>query len=139
MGETMRAPQLGVLSLTALVAACHASSLPSPTAENRGRYAGIGVFNAGRLWAQMKSSPISADPAEARLADDEHVIVVVDSHTGEVRQCGDHSGYCIAMNPWTRPQGSNTALPVKLSKHAAEVDAQERATHDDMASARLPD
>lgn len=66
------------------------------------------------------------DTALAKLQDDEHVIVVIDSHTGEVRQCGDHSGYCVSMNPWGG-QASGAMLPVKLSKHAADLDAEDQA------------
>jgi len=59
------------------------------------------------------------DPAAATIADDEHVIVVVDSRTGEVRQCGDHSGYCVRFDPW-QERGAPVA-PVRLSKHAADL------------------
>jgi hypothetical protein len=90
--------------------------------KSPGRYAGIGTFEVGRMWREVVA-PASQDPAAAKLTDDEHVIVVLDSHTGEVRQCGDHSGFCVAMNPWatgTKPAGA----PVKLAKHADELDAE---------------
>ncbi|MEO6040308.1 MAG: hypothetical protein ABIP41_00215 [Croceibacterium sp.] len=70
----------------------------------------------------MKGVPAPSDPAAATIADDEHVIVVVDSITGEVRQCGDHSGYCVAMKPW-----SGGSSPAMLSKHAADLAAEESA------------
>jgi hypothetical protein len=79
------------------------------------------------MWAEMPRPTAKADPAAARLEDDEHIIVVVDSHTGEVRQCGDHSGYCVAMNPWTRT-GPQTTLPVKLEKHASDLAAEDQAS-----------
>jgi len=69
------------------------------------------------------NGPASQDPAAAKLADDEHVIVVLDSHTGEIRQCGDHSGFCVAMNPWTSTAAASA--PVKLVKHAADLNAEE--------------
>jgi hypothetical protein len=97
----------------------------SPRAQ--GRYSGIGIFETDRLW---KKSGVAEpkDPAAARLADDTAVIVVIDSHTGEVRQCGNNSGYCVTMNPWAEP-GQRTAAPVKLTKHAADLDvAREQAT-----------
>lgn len=109
------------------LSACHRA--PDATANgsrNPGRYAGIGVFDAGRLWAETSRPNAKADPAAARLDDDEHIIVVLDSHTGEVRQCGDHSGYCVAMNPWTRT-GPETMLPVKLEKHASDLVAEEHS------------
>jgi len=76
----------------------------------------------------MTVSVGSADPAAATIADDEHVIVVIDSHTGEVRQCGDHSGYCVAMNPWNGAGSGVPALPAKLVKHAADLAAEDRAS-----------
>jgi hypothetical protein len=90
--------------------------------KGSGRYSGIGVFDAGRLWAQMRGAPKPADDASATLADDEHVIVVLDSQTGEVRQCGDHSGYCVSMKPW-----AGGADAVKLEKHAADLDVADTA------------
>lgn len=48
-----------------------------------------------------------------------------DSITGEVCQCGDHSGYCLAMQPW----GSNVPrTPAGLDKHLAEITADENAS-----------
>jgi hypothetical protein len=98
----------------------------APGPKSPGRYAGIGTFEAGRLWREMAAAPTSNEPAAASLNDDEHVIVVLDSHTGEVRQCGDHSGYCVAMNPWTAPGA--TSVPVRLKKHVAEAPADDQAS-----------
>jgi hypothetical protein len=112
-----------VLAIGWLLAGCNQHEASTAGPKSPGRYAGIGTFDAGRLWQQMKGSPASQDPAAAKLADDEHVIVVLDSHTGEIRQCGDHSGFCVAMHPWA--DGSKAeAAPVKLTKHAAELDAE---------------
>lgn len=114
---------LGVIATAVVVAAC----TPSPGSKSGsgdGRYAGIGVFDAGRLWARMVQENPPNEPEKARIADDEHVIVVVDTRTGEVRQCGDLSGYCVSMNPWS---GAKPPAPVKLSKHAAELDAEAEA------------
>lgn len=114
----MRAWTIG-LAASCLLAGCSGASSPAPAGpRSQGRYAGIGVVDAGRLWAQMSGAGSPSDPAAARLADDEHVIVVLDSHTGEVRQCGDYSGYCVAMNPWS---GTPPSLPAKLAKHAADL------------------
>ncbi|MES2057421.1 MAG: hypothetical protein V4564_15920 [Pseudomonadota bacterium] len=98
---------------------------------NRGRYVGIGLYNAGPLWPKLKladppkDKPV--DVAAPTLADDSTIIVVVDSETGEIRQCGDMSGYCARSNPW-----SKTALgaPVSLTKHAADLVREEKATAD---------
>ena len=117
---------IGLLLITCLLAACNQSDAASSAGpKSPGRYAGIGTFDAGRLWREMKGAPASKDSTASQLADDEHVIVVLDSHTGEVRQCGDHSGFCVAMNPWTN--GTAEGTPVKLAKHAADVEAEENA------------
>ena len=112
--------------MCAFLAGCHhAPEAASNNGLHPGRYSGIGVFDAGRLWAEMSAPGSKANPAMATLKDDEHIIVVLDSHTGEVRQCGDHSGYCVAMNPWMRSGPQNT-LPVKLAKHASDLAAEDR-------------
>jgi hypothetical protein len=86
----------------------------------------------------MTGSSSNSDPALAKLQDDEHVIVVMDSHTGEVRQCGDHSGHCVSMNPWTS-EGGQASLPVKLGKHAADLDAENNAAaNDTVTNAEAP-
>lgn len=126
--------QITVSLTAALILTGCGSSMTSTTGNNAGgRYAGIGVFDAGRLWAQMTRTP-TADPAVAKIADDEHIIVVIDSHTGEVRQCGDHSGYCVVNNPWTASAPGR--LPVTLGKHAADLDAEEAAAANSTAAAR---
>lgn len=89
--------------------------------QRHGRYAGIGVFAPGNLWSRMALPKTKAVPQAATTADDEHIIVVVDSDTGEVRQCGDHSGYCTAMNPWTKAIAPQQHAPVTLTAHAADV------------------
>jgi hypothetical protein len=58
------------------------------------------------------------DPKAAGLADDSEIIVVLDSLTGEVRQCGNRSGRCLAMNPWRSPAAT---APAALDKHAADL------------------
>ena len=117
--------RFGLLLIACALGACHQQETASSAGpKSPGRYAGIGTFDAGRLWQETKTAPNSQDPAAANLADDEHVIVVLDSHTGEIRQCGDHSGYCIAMNPWT---SGGTTAPVKLNKHAADLSAESDA------------
>jgi hypothetical protein len=115
------------VALCSLLTGCGQSPTASPVGgRNQGRYAGIGVFEAGRLWSQMTVAKASRDPATATIADDEHVIVVVDSYTGEVRQCGDHSGYCVAMNPWNGIGPTVPVLPANLVKHAADLAADDR-------------
>lgn len=107
-----------------LLAGCNQSPTAAASGpKSSGRFAGIGVFETGRLWREMERSDSPKDRALATLQDDEHVIVVLDSHTGEIRQCGDHSGYCIAMNPWAGASPRNS-LPAKLARHAADLDRE---------------
>ena len=121
----MRVATICLLMMGCVLSGCgEPVSGPSPRAS--GRYAGIGTYDTGRLWGQMTGARASSDPAAAKLQDDEHVIVVIDSHTGEVRQCGDYSGFCVTMNPW-KGQGSPVDTPVKLNKHAADLVAEDNA------------
>ncbi len=84
---------------------------------DRGRYTGIGIYNPGRLWTKMISAEPPSDPQAAQRIDDQVVIVVQDSITGEVRACGDLTGYCIGMNPWKSDLASSQVAPVKLTEH----------------------
>lgn len=124
----MRAAIFGLAIVGVMLSSCNKwEAGPSPSGpRGQGRFAGIGVFDAGRLWSQTAGAPSGQDPAAARLDDDEHIIVVIDTHSGEVRQCGDHSGFCVTMNPWAAG-GSPTLLPAKLSKHGSDLDAEAAA------------
>jgi hypothetical protein len=98
-----------------------------------GRYAGIGVFDAGPLWSKMAVPKQAAAPQAATIADDEHVIVVVDTDTGEVRECGDLSGYCASLNPWTSAIAPAQRAPVPVTGHAADL-ARETQANDNQAT-----
>ena len=111
-----------VLAASILAASLAGCDRPqSPPGTHHGRYAGVGIYLPGELWSKMVAASSPAAPAQARTADDEHVIVVVDSDTGEIRQCGDLSGYCVGMNPWTRALTSGQTAPVQRSEHAADL------------------
>ncbi|QYE33525.1 hypothetical protein KZX46_01815 (plasmid) [Polymorphobacter sp. PAMC 29334] len=118
-----------VVAVTAatFLAGCGKQEPSSGPPRNSGRFTGIGVFDAGRLWAKMNIARAKPDAADAGIEDDEHVIVVLDSHTGEVRQCGDHSGYCVEMNPWSGTKGQGM-LPAKLTKHASDFAVEDQTT-----------
>ncbi len=116
------------LSATAALAACGVND-EQETASHHGRYLGIGVYPAGSMWSRMVQANRPADPAAATTADDEQVIVVVDSQSGEVRQCGNLTGYCIGLNPWRASLGQGQAAPIPVTEHAADLDrAAEAAT-----------
>jgi hypothetical protein len=118
---------LPALAAACLLAGCDRGSGDISPPQRHGRYAGIGVFEPGRLWSRM-AVPKQANASQAAtIADDEHVIVVVDSVTGEVRQCGDHSGYCISMNPWRQAPGPAQSAPVPLTVHAADLQREDAA------------
>lgn len=116
----MRVAAVVLLACGALAGCGQTESADRALQKEQGRYAGIGTFPAGRLWSEMAVATKPTDPEAAILQDDENIIVVIDSHSGEVRQCGDHSGFCVRMNPWTGA-GTRAAAPVKLKKHAADL------------------
>ena len=97
-----------------------------------GRYLGIGVYPVSDLWQHLAPPDRSPDPHAATLQDDTQLIVVVDSNSGEIRQCGNMSGHCIGMNPWAAALGQGRAAPVALDAHQADLDrqAQEAADRD---------
>ncbi len=96
------------------------TSTAASDGHNHSRYTGIGIYSPGKLWQEQANAQTKTnqDPALAKIADDEHIIVVVDGKTGEVRECGNYSGYCASIQPWSKMV---EGAPVKLSKHADEA------------------
>jgi hypothetical protein len=82
-----------------------------------GRYVGVGIYAPTGAWAKLVQAQPDQDPSNAHMADDQAVIVVVDSRTGEIRSCGDLTGYCIGMNPWRTPLVDSRKTPVSLREH----------------------
>jgi hypothetical protein len=105
-------------------AASPADGSPQP---HHGRYAGVGLYAADPLWSRMKIPDKPKDESSATTADDQTIIVVVDSETGEIRQCGNMSGYCVGMNPWAGPLGKERSAPASLSQHLADMKSDEAA------------
>ena len=95
-------------------------------AQPHGRYAGVGIYGPGKGWASLSVSAPS-DARSARVTDDEAVIVVIDSQTGEVRACGDLSGYCVGMNPWKASLAGSQVAPVALSEHGESSSSPQAA------------
>lgn len=79
-------------------------------------YVGLGTYSPSELWAKIVGAPAPEDKAVATAADDDEIIIVVNTKTGEIRQCGNLSGHCIGMNPWTKPLAAEQQGPVKLTE-----------------------
>ncbi|HMI21197.1 MAG TPA: hypothetical protein VK533_16820 [Sphingomonas sp.] len=125
----MRPTQAALIAVALLSATgCHKVSDVLDTSErHHGRYAGIGIFDPGKIWTHLQRDP-TTNPAAATPEDDNAVIVVVDSDTGEIRECGNYSGRCVSMNPWTKAIAPQQHMPVTVDAHAAELDRYENAT-----------
>lgn len=112
-----------------------AAALASGKPGERGRFVGVGLYAPREMWTQLARSDVPQDPAAATLDDDEEVIVVLDSATGEIRQCGNLSGHCIALNPWAKTASAQDA-PAALLKHARQL--AEEAEAEANAAAKVP-
>jgi hypothetical protein len=96
--------------------------------DHHGRYAGVGIYAPSVAWTKMlQDQPPGAAPA-AKLADDQAIIVVTDSQTGELRACGDLSGYCVGMNPWRAGLAKSQAAPVNLNRQEGAAAAVNTST-----------
>jgi hypothetical protein len=112
------------LSLAAIciAAVALAGCKPAPAADlggssQRGRYAGIGIYSPETPWTRMVATQQAKETPAAKPIDDQAIIVVQDTVTGEVRACGDLTGYCIGMNPWKTPLASSQVAPINLTEH----------------------
>jgi hypothetical protein len=54
-----------------------------------GRYSGVGLYNPSPQWTKLIGAHQAKDAQLAQSIDDQVIIVVQDSITGEVRACGD--------------------------------------------------
>lgn len=113
---------IGIATGAALaLSGCGKRAIDPPGGPPHGRYVGVGHFSPGPVWAEIAHATQPKDDAAARLKDDEQIIVVMDSETGEVRQCGNLSGVCVAMNPWSKPVAPSETAPVLVAKHADQI------------------
>jgi hypothetical protein len=105
----------------AMIVAASLSGCDRPHLQSsaHGRYVGIGIYNTGAQWTRMVGSDTPKVTPAARTIDDQVIIVVEDTETGEVRACGDLTGYCIGMNPWKKMLGSSQMVPINLTEHMA--------------------
>ena len=90
--------------------------------HGRGRYAGIGIYAPAAPWTRMVAAQQANETPAAKAVDDQAIIVVVDSATGEVRSCGDMTGYCVGMNPWKTPLAAAQLAPINLTEHVKPID-----------------
>lgn len=134
----MRSIWLAPLLLIGVTGCNKSMAIDGDDATPRGRYSGIGTYPADRLWEQRKVENTSQESDRAALADDAQIIVVVDTQTGEVRQCGNNSGLCVRMSPWAKDAVSQ-ALPAALKKHAADLKAEEEQSNQNVTEANATD
>src|SRR3954469_24107756 len=92
--ESMKASYLGVILVAGLALSGCGAPVDITKHGPSGRYAGVGIYPADRTWTKMSDADKPADKGKSTVSDDQVVIVVVDSDTGELRQCGNMSGYC---------------------------------------------
>jgi hypothetical protein len=114
---------LGVAGIAASgLSACQKSEVEGVN-DRHGHYAGVGIYIPSAAWSRMVQDQPQASTSTAKLADDEAIIVVTDSQTGEIRACGDLSGYCIGMNPWRAGLAKSQTAPVNLKAQAKAPEA----------------
>lgn len=123
----MRLALLAIAVSAVSISSCGRPVENSAGMAGKGRYVGVGHYAPGRMWSQIVRGDGPSNAAAAKASDDEQVIIVMDSNTGELRQCGNLSGFCIGMNPWSKPLSAAQTAPLAVAKHAAEIEAQSAA------------
>jgi hypothetical protein len=91
---------------------------PVSNTASHGRYLGVGIYGPGKSCTRIVANQTPNSDVVARPIDDQVIIVVADSLTGELRACGDLTGYCIGMNPWNKQLLSTQIAPIDLTGHA---------------------
>jgi hypothetical protein len=115
-------------AIAALGLACCRKPDVAALMDHHGRYAGVGIYAPSAGWARMLQNQPPGSAAAAKLADDEAIIVVTDSQTGELRACGDLSGYCIRSNPWQAGLAEAQAAPVSLIRQGSAAATENAST-----------
>jgi hypothetical protein len=115
----MRNTNYKSLLVPLMLAGCNSlGEAASNGAHERSRFSGVGVYAPTGLWAEQLDFVKPADKSAAKLTDDDKIIVTVDGQTGEIRQCGNHSGHCVSLSAWEK--GAKKA-PLKLRNHAEDL------------------
>lgn len=124
----MRGSSIGLICLSAaMLASCDRSEDYASGRAKSGRYQGIGITTPGEQWTKIAAAPKPGDDKHATLEDDDYVVFVTDSQSGEVRECGNRSGFCVRFQPWQHPA---PPAPLVLTDHAhkdAPQDAEDRS------------
>jgi len=102
-----------------VVAGCQKFEPAGQGSTARGRYQGIGIATPGERWSKLADAPKPASGKAADLNDDDYVVFVTDSSTGEIRECGNRSGFCVSIHPWDR---TAPKAPLSLTAHAHAQD-----------------
>ena len=103
-----------------LLASCGRGWPVDGSSETHGRYAGVGIYAPTSAWTHLAANQSSKTPTTAKSSDDQVIIVVEDSRTGELRACGDLTGYCIGMNPWKTALAGSQFAPLNMTQHMTE-------------------
>jgi hypothetical protein len=82
-----------------------------------GPYQDVGLYSPSPQWTRLAANQQEKDPDAAKPIDDQIIVVVEDSRSGEVRACGDLTSYCIGMNPWKTDLASSQVAPIRLTEH----------------------
>lgn len=106
---------------------CYDGKPSLQNASHHGRYVGIGIYTPEEQWTKMVGADAQKSTDAARTLDDQAIIVVEDSETGEIRACGDLTGYCIGTNPWKKMLAASQVMPINLTEHVMPPKAQPAA------------
>ena len=114
-------------------AGCHKTETGAGSSSERhsGRYEGVGIATPGDQWRKLADAPKPTSDKAATLDDDDYVAFVTDTKTGEVRECGNRSGFCVKMQPWAKPAPK---APLALTEHKRISDASETIINEAMAT-----
>jgi hypothetical protein len=113
-----------VLASLCLVACIkHPAERAGANPAHHGRYVGIGIYGPGVPWTRMVAAQKAKQTPAAVPIDDQAILVVTDSDTGEIRACGDLTGYCIGMNPWNKALVPSQIAPISLTEHVKPPEA----------------
>lgn len=129
----MKRHALLLLVIISTVAGCRKVETSAYTSSNRseGRYHGVGIAVPGDQLRKIADAPEPTFDKAATLRDDDYVIFVTDTKTGEVRECGNRSGFCVKIQPWTK---SAPEAPLALTEHSKESDADDTVSNEAMAA-----